>query len=199
MIKMMTVWLLIPIFTMTGCNNGMQTNGKNPASVAETRKDGNNILIAYFSWSGNTRALAKEIKKQTGGNLLEIIPAEPYPNDFNKTVERWHRERDADERPEITTIVDSMDNYQTVFVGYPIWSSDIPAVVRTFLEQYDLSGKTVIPFCTHGGSGFGKSTDRLKNLCTGAKIADGFEIYGTRVGVCADAITEWLSRIGLIQ
>jgi flavodoxin len=155
------------------------------------------ILTVYFSWSGNTRILAKEIKRQTGCDLLEIIPAEPYPNDFNKTAERWHKERDADERPAITTVVENMNDYQTIFVGYPIWSGDVPAVVRTFLEQYDLSGKTIVPFCTHGGSAFGRSLDRLRRLCPGAKILNGLEVYGTRAGSCADEVTQWLRRIGL--
>jgi flavodoxin len=166
---------------------------------AQNQSGSGKILVAYFSWSGNTRILAEEITRQTGGDLFEIIPAEPYPNDFNKTAERWHKERDDDARPAITTIVENMDSYQTIFLGYPIWSSDVPAVVRTFLEQYDLSGKTVIPFCTHGGSAFGRSLDRLRRLCSGAKIIKGFEVYGTRTGTCADDVSKWLRGIGLVQ
>ncbi|MHB9291128.1 hypothetical protein Holit_00200 [Hollandina sp. SP2] len=170
-----------------------QEQNNTPFGVKE-RED---ILIAYFSRSGNTRLVAEEIKRQTGGSLFEIIPAEPYPQDFNKTVERWHRERDADERPPITTGVGNMNSYQIIFVGYPIWSGDVPAVVRTFLEQYDLSGKTIIPFCTHGGSGFGRSLDTLKRLCPGAVITRGFEVYGTRARNCRDDVTKWLREIGL--
>jgi flavodoxin len=167
-------------------------------TVSETLAK-NEILIAYFSRSGNTRALATEIEKQTSGTLFEIIPIEAYPEDYGETVERWHRERDADERPEITSVVENMESYGVIFVGYPIWSNDVPAVVRTFLEQYDMTGKMVIPFCTHGGSGFGVSLDRLEELCPGAVIGDGFEIYGTSVVSCEAKVAEWLSGIDFIQ
>jgi flavodoxin len=189
--------LLIMTQVLAGCNNMSKAppNSDSPAIVEVKGEE--KILIAYFSWSGNTRTLAGEISRQTGGDLLEIIPAEPYPEDFDKTAERWHRERNADERPPIITVVENIDAYQTIFVGYPIWSSNLPAVVRTFLAQYDLSGKKVIPFCTHGGSGFGRSLDTLKRLCPGAVIARGFEVYGTRAAVAGEEISKWLREIGL--
>jgi flavodoxin len=184
---------LLIMFAPLACYSQEQNN--TPFGTEE-RED---ILIAYFSWSGNTSFVAEEIKRQTSGSLFEIIPAEPYPQDFDKTAERWHRERDADARPPITTGVENMDSYRIIFVGYPIWSGDVPAVVRTFLEQYNLSGKTIIPFCTHGGSAFGRSLDRLRRLCPRATITSGFEVYGTRARNCRDDVTQWLRGIRLVQ
>jgi flavodoxin len=189
--------LLIMTHLLAGCHNMSKASPNGDVPEIIEIKGEEKILIAYFSWSGNTRIIAGEINRQTGGDLLEIIPAEPYPQDFDKTAERWHRERDADARPPITTIVEDIDAYQTIFVGYPIWSSNLPAVVRTFLDQYDLSGKTVIPFCTHGGSGFGRSLDTLKRLCPGAVVIRGFETYGTRAAEAGEEISKWLREIGL--
>lgn len=156
------------------------------------------ILIAFFSRSGNTEQLAEQISKQTDGMLFEIIPEEPYPDDYDATVERFRKERDEDARPAIASSVEDMSSYDTIFVGFPIWGGDMPHVVRTFLEEYDLSGKTVVPFCTHGGSGFAASTATLTSLCPDASVLDGFEISGSRVENCADGVSDWLNRIGII-
>lgn len=169
-----------------------------PLGEADKTADSrNNILIAYFSRSGNTEQVAKEIQSQTGGDLFEIVPAEPYPSDYNETADRWHEERDTDARPGITGKVENMDDYNIVFLGYPIWSSDLPAVNRTFLEQYDFSGKTIIPFCTHGGSAFGNSIDKIKELAPGSVMEQGYETHGESASGCADEVGRWLDELGL--
>ena len=168
-------------------------------SVDDPTSSNGKILIAFFSRSGNTEQLAQQISEQTGGTLFEIVPEEPYPDDYDETVERFRKERDEDARPAIASSVEDMSSYDTIFVGFPIWGGDMPHVVRTFLEEYDLSGKTVIPFCTHGGSGFAASTATLASLCPNASILDGFEISGSRVENCADGVSEWLDRIGIAE
>lgn len=170
-----------------------------PSEGTENQEEtaGSNILIAYFSWSGNTEQVAQEIQSQTGGDLFEIVPAEPYPDDFDETADRWHEERDSDARPAISGQIEDMSNYDIIFLGYPIWSSDLPTVNRTFLEQYDFAGKTIIPFCTHGGSSFGNSTNRIAELAPEAEVLDGYETYGTDVADCADEVAKWISDLGL--
>lgn len=176
---------------------------ESPASSEETESnpetEGSNILIAYFSWSGNTEQVAEVIQTQTGGDVFEIIPTEPYPDDFDETADRWHEERDSNARPAINGQVENMEDYDVIFLGYPIWSSDLPAVNRTFLEQYDFTGKTIIPFCTHGGSSFGNSVNRIEELAPGAEILEGYETYGRNVDGCTGEVTEWISGLGLEQ
>lgn len=161
--------------------------------------EGQRILISYFSRSGNTEKVAQEIERQTGGTLFEIVPEEPYPDDYDETVERFRRERDEDARPEVAGTVEGMDSYDIVFVGFPIWGGDIPYVVRTFLEQYDLDGKTVVPFCTHGGSRFGSSLGTLEGLCPDSEILEGYEVSGSSAGNVEDEISDWLKEIEIVN
>ena len=170
-----------------------------PSALSNTDGQETSILIAYFSWSGNTELVANEIQSQTGGDLFEIVPEEPYPNDYEATGERWREEQAADARPAIAGTVAHMADYDTIFLGYPIWSSTLPSVNRTFLEQYDLSGKTIIPFCTHGGSRFGSSVGVIEELAPDAVVADGFEISGSRSGNCSEGVTDWLRELGMVQ
>ena len=160
---------------------------------------GQRILVSYFSRSGNTEKVAQEIEKQTGGTLFEIIPEEPYPDDYDETVERFRREREEDARPEVAGTVEDMDSYDIIFVGFPIWGGDIPYVVRTFLEQYDLDGKTVVPFCTHGGSRFGSSLGTLEGLCPDSEILEGYEVSGSLSGNVAEDVSDWLREIEIVK
>lgn len=156
-----------------------------------------NILVAYFSRTGNTEALAERISEQTGGELFEIEAAEPYPADYDETVERFRRERDENARPEISGSVEDMAQYEIVFVGFPNWGDDMPHIVYTFLEQYDFSGKTLIPFCTNGGGGFGNSIAGVEDTCPDAVIAEGFECSGRNVENETDEVTDWITSLGL--
>ena len=137
----------------------------------------NKILVAYFSASGETAKLAKTVAEVTGGDLFEIQPEVAYTaadlnwNDKHSrsTVEM----NDAESRPAIVNRVEDMAQYDTVFVGFPIWWYQAPRIIETFLESYDFSGKAVIPFATSGGSGMGKTAEILKAACPGAKIDSG--------------------------
>lgn len=159
--------------------------------------DTNKILIAYFSRTGNTRVLAEEIAEQIGAEVFEIIPAEPYPDDYDATVERFRKERAENARPAIASEVANMEEFATVFIGFPNWGDDMPHIVYTFLEQYDLSGKTVVPFCTNGGGGFGNSLDGLKLTCPDSFVADGFECSGSRADRQQENVSKWLAEIGV--
>ena len=139
-------------------------------------------LVAYFSASGSTAQLAKTIAEVTGGDLFEIKPEQPYTSadlNWNEKKSRSSIEMsDPNSRPAIATTVKNMDEYDTVFVGFPIWWYVAPTIINTFLESYDFSGKTVIPFATSGGSGMGKTADRLKPSCGSAVLATGRMLNG---------------------
>ena len=175
-----------------------QISVEEPDSESEVQETVNQteLLIAYFSRTGNTKELAEEISLQTGGELFEIVPAEPYPADYDETVERFRRERDENARPAIATSVEDISRYDVIFVGFPNWGDDMPHIVYTFLEQYDFTGKTIVPFCTNGGGGFGNSIAGLTSTCPNSEIAEGLECSGSRVQSESDNIAEWLGSLG---
>ena len=154
-------------------------------------------LIAYFSWSGNTRQMAQFIQAETGGNLFTIEPATPYTDDYNTLLEVAQQEQAENTRPELAAQVENWDSYEVVFVGYPDWWSDAPMPVYSFLESYDWTGKTLVPFCTSGGSGFGRSLDKLPDSVPGAAILEGLHINGDRIDGAAGDVAAWIGSLGL--
>ena len=157
------------------------------------------ILTAYFSWGGNTRAVAEHIHKAVGGGLFEIKTAAPYPKEYRPTTEAAKREQQANARPELTGRVQDMASFDIIFLGYPNWWSSVPMALFTFLECYDLSGKTIIPFCTHGGGGIGRSVKDIKKLCPGATVREELVIGGGSAGRAADEVSAWLRRLGMLN
>ena len=136
-----------------------------------------NVLVAYFSASGVTAGLAKKLAKAANADLFEIAAAEPYTkadlNWMDKNSRSSLEMKDANARPAIKSRIDSMEQYDTVFVGFPIWWYREPSIIDTFMESSDFSGKTVIPFATSGGSGLGDSAKNLQALAPGAKVENG--------------------------
>ena len=134
-------------------------------------------LIAYFSASGVTKRLASTLAKAVNGDLFEIVPEVPYTdadlNWMDKSSRSTLEMKDKTSRPAVASKVENMAEYGTVFVGFPIWWYTAPTIIKTFLEQYDLSGKTVIPFATSGGSGMGHTNRELAPSCKGAVLKDG--------------------------
>lgn len=155
-----------------------------------------NALIAYFSWSGNTEAVAQEIQNQTGADLFEIVPAEPYTDDYDELLDIAREEQSSDARPAIADTVD-LSGYDTVYLGFPNWWGDMPMIIYTFLDEYDLSGKTVAPFNTSGGSGFSGSLDTMAEMEPDAEITEGPSLGSDEAEDCADAVADWLNSIGL--
>lgn len=139
------------------------------------------ILVAVFSASGVTKHVGEEIARISGGDFFEIIPKEIYTSDdlnwTNKSSRSSVEMNDSSARPEIANTVADMDDYDTVIIGFPIWWGFAPRIIETFLESYDFSGKTIIPFCTSGGSGVGRSDTALhKNVNGDVKWAKGVQI-----------------------
>jgi flavodoxin len=182
-----------------GSTNSDTTGSDNDSTVQGQDTEENNILVAYFSHTGNTRVIANQIHENVGGDIFEIVTVDPYPDDYNACVDKAKQEQDDDYRPELATKVENMDSYDVVFVGYPNWWGTMPMAVFTFLEEYDFSGKTIVPFCTHEGSRLGRSVEDIKELCPQSTILDGLAVRGGDVKNAQDEVSEWLREIGMIE
>ncbi|MBP3490036.1 MAG: flavodoxin [Roseburia sp.] len=156
---------------------------------AETDADGGNVLVAYFSYTGNTKEVAQIIAEYTGGDLAEIQRAEEY-GDLQEEAEA---EILDGVHPEITVSVDSIEGYDTIFVGYPIWWDEAPAMIATFLTENDFSGKTIIPFCTSASDDIGNSLHIFSELCPDAEIAEGLTANDL------NDIEPWIQGLGLME
>ena len=155
-------------------------------------------LVAYFSPTGTTAHLAQTLAEAVGADIFEIKPAIPYkPADLNwmdKKARSTIEMSDPASRPEIAVKRDNMKDYDTIFVGFPIWWYVAPTIINTFLESYDLTGKTIIPFATSGGSNIGKTNERLAPSCKGAKLMDG-KVFKGSVG--HQELAAWVEEFGL--
>lgn len=158
--------------------------------------EGKKSLVLYFSHSGNTRALAREIQKATGSDIAELLPATPYPTGYDDVVAFAKKQLEENARPPLAEPVPNPDPYATIFLGFPNWWSTMPMIFFTYLDAHPLAGKTVAPFCTHGGGGFGNSLEDLKTLCPNATITAGLSVRGSRASKAQEAVAEWLKEIG---
>lgn len=154
------------------------------------------VLVAVYSASGVTRRVGQEIARISGGDFFEIVPKEIYTSEdlnwMNKKSRSSVEMNDPSARPEIASTVADMDSYDTVIIGFPIWWGIAPRIIETFLESYDFSGKTIIPFCTSGGSGVGRSDSELhKNVSGDVKWEKGVQINRPNEG----AIKKWLDKV----
>lgn len=168
-------------------------------------------LIAYFSRKGdnyvngrimnllvgNTEVAAKMIQEITQGDIFHIDTVNAYPKDYTLTTNIAQREKQEKVRPELISHIENIDSYSAIFLGYPNWWGTIPMPIYTFLEEYDFSGKTIMPFCTHEGSGLGNSEIDIVNACPKAKILKGLAIYGSQVDAAKKDIKEWLDKIDI--
>ena len=161
--------------------------------VGTTKK----ILVAYFSHSGNTRENANRIHKSVGGGIFEIKSVKPYPNDYDAVVKQAKQELDSGYKPALKTKIENIQSYDLVFIGYPNWWGTIPAPVRTLLSEYDFSGKTIVPFCTHEGSRLGQSVTDIKEICPQSTILDGLAVRGSNVKKAGNEVSNWLHKNGM--
>lgn len=163
-----------------------------PAKAAQGK-----VLIAYFSWSGNTRGIAKEIQRQTGADILELEPAHPYSDDYNTVLMEAQADQHNGARPALLHRPESIDEYDVILLGYPNWWASIPMPVATFLEAYDFSGKTIVPFCSHGGGRFGQSITAIAKLAPDALLGEGLSIHYSGGASMASDVTAWLEANGI--
>jgi len=169
------------------------------------------ILIAYFSREGNnyvggnmvnlpvgnTEVAANIIAERAGGRLLKLDPVKKYSEDYRICTDEAKQELRSDARPGLVALPDSIDEYNTIILGYPNWWGTMPMPVWTFLESFDFSGKTILPFCTHEGSGMGRSGADIRKLCRDAKLGTGLAIHGSSVHNAKKDVENWLKKHGL--
>ena len=170
-------------------------------------------LIAFFSRKGsnyvggrivnlsigNTELAAKMIQRLADGDLFRIATVKDYPSDYEETTDVARQELRQNARPELAARVDRLGDYTVIFLGYPNWWGTMPMAVFTFLEAYDFSGKTIVPFCTHEGSGLGHSEGEIRKLCPTATLLKGVAIPGGTVHHAGNQIATWLRELGVIE
>ncbi len=158
-------------------------------------EESDNILVAYFSWSGNTAIVAKQIHYYLGGNIFEVCAQEAYSSVYRDVVNRARQELRDNERPELMEDLDTIASYDTIFIGYPNWCNTFPAPVLTFLTNHNFAGKTIIPFCTHGGGGIGNSLRDFSKYCPSAKIIKGLTLNGSLVSPNNGKVINWIEEL----
>ncbi len=152
-----------------------------------------NILIVYYSLFKNTKNLALEIEKQTGGTIRELIPNKNYSFDYNTAAKEVRNEISRGFCPKLISGNESIEDYQTIFIGSPNWFKTLAPPVMSFLRQHNFTGKTIIPFCTHGGGGFGEIENDIAKECSKSIILPGIAVNGTDV---SEEVANWIETIG---
>jgi flavodoxin len=155
-----------------------------------------NILIAYYSWGGSTRRLAKQIHASAGGELFEIVPQATYPKDYNACTVQAKKEIQAGYKPALKNKNENIERFTIILLGSPNWWSSLAPPVSAFLSEYDLSGKTILPFCTHGGGGQGHIARDISKLCPASKILDCLVINDGALASTGE-LSSWLKRAGV--
>lgn len=186
--KTMVCMMAGAMFSMFGCS------AEDRAPAAKVTAEPGRILIAYYSYSGNTRFAAEQIQKATGGELFEIKPVTPYPADYNACVDQAKKEIGAGFKPALAEKIKDLDRYDVIFVGTPNWWSTMAPPVLTFLTENDLAGKTVVPFVTHGGGGMARCEADMRKAVPKAKFGKGGAFSGGSVRRSGDAITNWANE-----
>lgn len=166
------------------------TNNLQAQTIAKNDK----ILVTYFSLSGNTKQVAEQIHSLVGGDIFEIKTTNTYPENYKDTTKQAKQELKDNFRPALASHVTNMKEYDVIFVGFPIWWGTMPTPVFTFLEEYDFAGKTVIPFCTHGGGGASDSEDDLAKILPNTKRGEIFSINGKKASKSKEELEKWLKE-----
>ena len=202
--------MLLTFFLLISACSSSQMKDIN--AKTDSALDSAKVLIVYLSRTNNTKAIAEIIHKNVGGKLVALELEKPYPENYQATVRQVVKENETGYLPPLKTKIDSIRNYDVVFVGFPTWDMKLPPPMKTFLHQYDLKDKTIIPFNTNGGYGEGSSFQTVKELCPNSKVLEGFTI---KAGVERDGqylvikdekareaetkVKKWLRKIGLIE
>ena len=173
-------------------NNSLDDNSSEEASNNLNTSD-MNILIAYYSYTGNTEGMAEEIQNQTKGDLFKIERKAEYSDLYTEAED----EINNNERPELASTVENMDDYDVIFIGFPVWWDNVPAMINSFLESYDLTDKVVIPFCTSSSDGIEGSMPGIRNSAKNATVLDGLRLSGSDASTDSgkEEIASWLSGL----
>ena len=175
----MTHVLLAFFLLISACSSSQK---KDSNTETGDSKSFDKILIVYLSRTNNTKAIAEIIQKKVGGTLVALELEKPYPENYQATVQEVVKENETGYLPPLKTKIDSIQNYDVIFVGFPTWGMKLPPPMKSFLKQYDLSRKTVVPFNTNDGYGIGSSFETVKELCPNSNVLEGFTIKGGMEG-----------------
>lgn len=183
---------LVLMTTLTCCASEPET----PAS--DTSLDSNKTLLVFFSWSNNTKTVADQIHGMLGCDMVQVETVEPYPTSYEELRPIAYEELENGAR-ELKTVVENMDEYDTLIVGTPIWGGHMTPAMQLFLKSYDLSGKTIALYTTHQGSGLGQSMNDLRSICPNSTITEGLAIQGASASSSRSTIESWVRRIGFFN
>ncbi len=191
----------------SGCSSAQQLPANNQSPPGEKK-----ILIVYLSRTNNTKAIAEFIHQKVGGTMVALELETPYPADYNATVQQVARENETGYLPPLKTKIDRIEQYDFVFLGFPTWGMRLPPPVKSFLRQYSLEGKTIIPFNTNGGYGEGSSFQTVRELCPQSTVLEGFVTRGgierdgqylvikeARAEEAQKEVESWLRKIKMLQ
>ena len=209
-LALLTALLTAAVLAACGAQTAGQAASEAPSAVASAAANGH-ILVAYFSQAGeqydvgvvekgNTQIIAELIADETDADLFHIERKAAYPSKLSELLDEAQDEQKNSTHPELAAAVDNWDDYDTIFLGYPIWWGDMPMPVYTFLESYDFTGKTVIPFDTNGGSGLADTVSAIAKACPGATVRDGLAVSGkeaqTQQDKAKSEVRNWLKGLG---
>lgn len=172
-------------------------SGLSRQDSAQAATKSNKILVAYYSYSGNTRTVAQQIQSKTTGDIFELQTVQTYPTDYNTLVQQAKQEINDGYQPELKNQPHNLDNYDVIFLGSPCWWGTVAPAVVTFLANHDLAGKTIVPFMTHEGSGFGHTLQDLKKYAPKATLLEGLAIRGSSVNSSAQQVNQWIDKLNL--
>ena len=188
-----------PSSSATEESDDSSTSPVSATPESEPTEAGSKSLVVYFSWSGNTENVAKSIQNQTDSDIFKIVPATPYSDDYDTVVDLAKVEQRENARPAVADSIENIADYDVIYVGFPNWLGDMPMILYTFFDSYELSGKTIAPFCTSGGSGLSNTVNEMKELEPNATVTDGLHIGSSSASNPDNAVSEWLSEIGLAK
>lgn len=200
LIAIVIIGIVIYMF-ITIANNSNRNNVTNPNESSNNVTEQNpnndqNILVLYFSMSGNTEKVANIIHDNVGGDIIKLETVEEYPSNYDELVDYAQEEQQENARPELSTKIDDIEAYDIIFLGYPNWWGDMPMPIYTFLEKYDLREKTIAPFITHGGSGLSNTPENIQGEEPEATVTEGLAIYGSDARDSESDVTNWLTSLG---
>lgn len=165
--------------------------------VDASSEKGSESLVVYFSRSGNTENVAKSIQSQTNSDIFEMVPVTPYSDDYDTVADVAQEEQSSNARPAISETIENIQQYDVIYVGFPIWWGDMPMILYTFFDTYDLSEKTIAPFCTSGGSGLSDTVNEIRSLEPNATVLDGLHIGSESSSQPDEAVSQWIREIGI--
>lgn len=201
--KVLVLIIVLVVFVLIGggiylfTKDSGENNENAPVNNNDNEADELSTLVVYFSNSGNTEILANFIHNYVGGDIVALEPTVAYPEDYNDLLDVAQEEQQSDARPEFNDLNIDIDDYDTIFIGYPNWWGDMPMIIYTFFDTYDLSGKTIAPFNTSGGSGLSRTVGTIRELEPNATVTEGFTVLGDDVDNAMSDVEEWIDSLGL--